>query len=72
MRLLISPNDFSILGWKFIQTDDIQDTDSYSYSLSLFQVVAHGNPLLNNDSYEKYLSAYRSRPTTWVKNEIHI
>ena len=37
----------------------IRDTDSYSYSYSLFQVIAHSNLLFNNDSYKKYLSALK-------------
>ena len=45
-----------IKTWKFIQID-IRDTDSYSDSYSLFQVIAHSNLLFNNDSYKNFLSA---------------
>ena len=51
VRKLKSP--ISITGsnlMKFIQID-IRDTDSYSDSGSLFQVIAHSNLILNNDSY---------------------
>ena len=45
---------FNILR-KLIQID-IRNTDSYSDSYWLFQVVAHSNPLLINDSYKKSLT----------------
>ena len=41
---------------KFIEVD-IRDTDSYSDSYLLFQVIAHSNLLFTNDSYKKSLSA---------------
>ena len=44
------------LVWKFIQID-IPDTNWYSNSYSLFQVIAHSNLLFHNDSYKKSLSA---------------
>ena len=39
-----------------IYSIDIRDTDSDSDSDSLFQVFAHNNPLLNNNSYKWSLS----------------
>ena len=47
---------YLMLSWKFSQTD-IRDTDSYSDSYSLFQVIAHGNLLFIKDSYKISLSA---------------
>ena len=44
-------------SWKFIQID-IRDTDLYSDSDSIFQVIAHSNQLFNNDLYKKSLSAF--------------
>ena len=48
--------------WILIQTD-IQDTDSYSYSYSLFQVFSHSNPLFDNN-------IWALRPLTRVYNQI--
>ena len=43
---------------KIIQID-IRDTDSYSDSYSLVQVIAHSNLLFNNSSCKKSISADR-------------